>query len=160
MKTNRSHASFLALFQAILLLFTTYAHSAQKLLTYKNCTYIKTDWADGDSFQIRTDGGEIFTVRLYGADCIEIHTNGPNDENRLREQRRYFGISKAKKTRKESLDLALDLGKKAAELTSQLLSKPFTVYTYKQVALGDKNFIRYCSFVETEDELHEVETSN
>lgn len=153
METNSSRASFLSAIQALLILFTLFAHGAQELQTFKNCTFVPTDWADGDSFQIRTEGGEIFTVRLYGADCIEIHTKGPNDHNRLREQRRYFGITNAKKTRDESLDLALDFGQKAAELSSQLFSKPFTVYTYKQVALGDKDFIRYCSFIETANGL-------
>jgi DNA uptake protein ComE-like DNA-binding protein len=31
----------------------------------KNCTLVQTDWADGDSFQIRKPDGELLTIRLF-----------------------------------------------------------------------------------------------
>ena len=58
------------------------------------CTFVPTEWADGDSFRVRLPDAKELTLRLYGADCIEIHFDG-DDSNarRLRDQRRYFGIS-------------------------------------------------------------------
>ncbi len=54
---------------------------------------VTTEWADGDSFSVRFPDGKVQAIRLYGADCIEMHVSG-DDSNarRLRDQRRYFGI--------------------------------------------------------------------
>ena len=65
METNRSSASFLSAIQALLIIFTLFAHGAQEFQTFKNCTFVPTNWADGDSFQIKKTDGKLMTIRLY-----------------------------------------------------------------------------------------------
>jgi endonuclease YncB( thermonuclease family) len=117
----------------------------------ENCVFVSADWADGDSFPIRKPDGETLTVRLYGADCIEWHVNDDTDARRLRAQRRYFGITDAKPTVSESIDMAKGFGKQAAEKTQHLLRQPFTVHTRFQKALGDGKYERFYAFVECSD---------
>lgn len=124
------------------------AKAFQKL---ENCTLVATEWADGDSFQVRKPDGETLTVRLYGADCIEWHVTDETDARRLREQRRYFGITDAAPTPRDSINLAKDFGKAAAEKTTALLQRPFTVHTRLQDALGDGKHERFYAFVECAD---------
>lgn len=102
------------------------------------------EWADGDSFAVKFPDGRQQTVRLYGADCMEIHLNG-DDSNarRLREQRRYFGISE--------ILVAKSFGEAAKQETSRLLAKPFTVHTTFADGRGDARFARIYGFVETSD---------
>jgi DNA uptake protein ComE-like DNA-binding protein len=116
-----------------------------------NCTLVPADWADGDSFPIKKPDGEIMTVRLYGADCIEWHIGDDTDARRLRAQRRYFGITEAKPTAQASIELAKGFGKTAAEKTATLLKQPFTVHTRMQNALGDGKFQRFYAFIECKD---------
>ena len=117
----------------------------------ENCTYVSADWADGDSFPIRKPDGETLTVRLYGVDCMEWHVNDDTDARRLRAQRRYFGITEAMPTARESIDLAKGFGKQAGEKTAALLRQPFTVHTRYQNALGDGKHSRFYAFVECAD---------
>ena len=124
------------------------AAPAKTMQKFANCTLIATKWADGDSFQIRKPNGETLTIRLYGADCMEWHVNDDTDARRLRAQRRYFGITDAKPTVSESIDMAKGFGKQAAEKTQHLLRQPFTVHTRFQRALGDGKHERYYAFVE------------
>lgn len=119
------------------------------LQTFKGCELIPTDWADGDSFQIKKPDGTLLTVRLYGADCLEYHVTDDNDARRLRAQRRYFGITDAVKDRKAAIELAKNFGKSAAEFTARQLKQPFTLHTRMQLALGDGHHQRYYAFVET-----------
>ena len=65
------------------------------LVLLRNCSFVPTAWADGDSFRIKTAAGEEHTIRLYGADCMEWHIGDDTDARRLRAQRRYFGITEA-----------------------------------------------------------------
>ena len=99
----------IALFSALFLPATAAPKPLQK---FENCTFVPTEWADGDSFRIKTAGGEEHTIRLYGVDCIELHV-ARNERNlaRLREQRRYFGIADAGKNNQESMKIALALAK-------------------------------------------------
>jgi competence protein ComEA len=140
-----------ALIAALAILSPLAQAQPKPLESIKGCTFIPTEWADGDSFRIQTPDGEEHTIRLYGADCIELHVTTDSDKRRLRDQRRYFGITEAKDTRTESIELAMSLGEKAAEFTAAFLEKPFTIHTRKSSALGDGKFKRIYAFVETED---------
>jgi len=123
------------------------AAKAKTLQEIKNCTLIPTAWADGDSFLVRTPKGREFTVRLYGADCLEWHVTDATDERRLRAQRRYFGISEARPTVGESIGLAKNFGKVAAEEVVRVLAHPFTVHTAFSDARGDGRHKRVYAFV-------------
>jgi len=131
-------------------ILTPFAFGEPKPLeTISGCTFIPTEWADGDSFQIKVPDGDLMTVRLYAADCMELHINDDTDARRLRSQRRYFGITEAKSTVEESIELAKDFGRKAAEFTARALSRPFTIHTRMHKAPGDGKYLRYYAFVET-----------
>lgn len=121
------------------------------LETIPGCTFVPTEWADGDSFQIKKPDGSLMTIRIYAADCMEWHITDDTDARRQRTQRRYFGITEAKRNATESIKLAKDFGKQAAEYTAHLLSRPFTVHTRMQKAPGDGKHLRYYAFVETAD---------
>ena len=105
---------------------------------------VPTEWADGDSFSVRLPDGKEQTIRLYGADCIEMHVQG-DDSNarRLRDQRRHFGIS--------DILAAKSMGEAAKAETCKLLAKPFTVFTSFADGRGDGRFNRIYAFVETAD---------
>jgi competence ComEA-like helix-hairpin-helix protein len=82
---------------------------------------------------------------------MEWHITDPADARRLREQRRYFGISNVKKTTVESIELAKNFGKLAAEEVIKLLSEPFVIYTAFADGRGDGKHKRYYAFVQTGD---------
>jgi competence protein ComEA len=131
-------------------ILTPFAFGEPKPLeTISGCTFIPTEWADGDSFQIKVPDGSLMTVRLYAADCIELHINDDTDARRLRSQRRYFGITEAKSNVEESIELAKDFGRKGAEFTARALSRPFAIHTRMHKAPGDGKYLRYYAFVET-----------
>lgn len=137
------------LFMACLILPSTAA--AESLTTWKQCTLIPTDWADGDSFQIQTPQGKRHTIRLYGADCIEWHVRDETDARRLRAQRRYFGISEWGGSSLTSIQAAKDLGHAAAKEVTSTLKKPFIVHTAFTDAGGDSRYKRIYAFVTTAD---------
>ena len=114
---------------------------------------VQADWADGDSFLIRTGTGEQHTIRLYGVDCIETALSDDNDARRLRAQRRHFGISESGglPQPEASMTLAMKYGKLATEETAKALAQPFTVYTSFADARGDAKFPRIYAFVTTAD---------
>lgn len=123
--------------------------AAQELQRLDGCHFVATDWADGDSFLIRTADGAEHTVRLYGVDCPELHVTDKTDASRLREQRRYFGISEAGGSAQTSITLARQVGKLAAEETARLLDHPFTVHTSYADARGDGRHQRIYAFITT-----------
>lgn len=123
--------------------------AAQELKQIGPCRFVPTEWADGDSFQIETPEGKAVTIRLYAADCIEWHVTDESDARRLREQRRYFGISGPAGKASSSIQMAKDFGKAAAEETARALSKPFTVHTTFADARGDGKHPRVYAFVTT-----------
>ncbi len=127
------------------------AHAAEPLVALRDCKFIPTEWADGDSFAIKTLDGTQHTIRLYGADCIEWHMTDENDARRLREQRRYFGIAEFGGSPQASIDAAKAAGKSAAEETARALSRPFTVHTAFADARGDGKYKRIYAFVTTGD---------
>ncbi len=109
-----------------------------------NCALVPAEWSDGDSFSVRLPDGKVQTIRLYGADCIEMHVQG-DDSNarRLRDQRRYFGIN--------DILTAKSMGELAKLETSKRLAEPFTIYTSFADGRGDGRFNRIYAFVETAD---------
>ena len=88
------------------------APAAEPLVAVEGCTLMAAEWADGDSFPVRTPAGEVHTVRLYGADCLEQHVSGETDARRLRGQRRYFGITSVRPDAAASIALAKELAAK------------------------------------------------
>jgi|694.fasta_scaffold91193_2 endonuclease YncB( thermonuclease family) len=88
------------------------------LVTLKNCTFVDTEWADGDSFQLKAPDGKLMTARLYAADCVELHINTDSDKRRLRDQRRHFGITEVKGDKQSSVSLATAFGKGARVVRS------------------------------------------
>jgi len=134
----------------IFALVTTQTQAAE-LEKLQDCTLVPTEWADGDSFLVRTLDKQEYTVRLYGADCIERHVTDATDERRLRTQRNYFGITNAKPDPRASIDLAKGYGEKAAQEIRKMLAKPFTIHTSFADAQGDGRHKRIYAFVVTSD---------
>lgn len=115
-----------------------------QLQTFRNCTLVSKDWADGDSFAVRFPDGKERTVRLYGVDCIEMHVKGDDtNARRLRDQRRYFGIA--------DITTAKSVGEAAKVSAVGFMQKPFTVRTLFADARGDGRFERVYGFVEIND---------
>lgn len=131
----------------VICLPSAFAAPARPLQKFPNCTFVPTNWADGDSFRIKTTAGEVHTIRLYGVDCLETNVNSETDERRLRQQRQYFGITQSGGGGRQSIALAQDFGRKAAEKTAGLLKQPFTVHTRFQDAWGDPRFKRVYGIV-------------
>ena len=144
-------AARLLLLPILLLIANTHAAPSKEFVTIENCKFIPQDWADGDSFQVQITGKEPITVRLYGADCVELHVKTDSDKQRLRDQRRYFGITEVNGYATSSVELAIDFGKQAAQFTAEKLSNPFKIHTRMSKALGDGKFVRYYAYVELSD---------
>jgi endonuclease YncB( thermonuclease family) len=123
------------------------AARAEELVAIEGCTLVPADWADGDSFRIRTPAGDEHTVRLYGVDCPEHHVNGETDARRLRSQRRYFGIAEVKPDAAASIEFAKRLAADATTETRRLLGRPFIVHTSFADGRGDGRFKRIYAFV-------------
>jgi competence protein ComEA len=123
------------------------AARGDELVTIPGCTLVAADWADGDSFRIRTPAGAEHTVRLYGVDCLEHHVNGETDARRLRSQRRYFGIAEVRPDAAASIEFAKQLAAEATAETRRRLGRPFTVHTSFADGRGDGRFSRIYAFV-------------
>lgn len=132
--------------------------NGEGLTSLKNCKRVPTDWADGDSFLIQTEDGTEYTIRLYGADCFEWHVTDESDARRLREQRRYFGISGFGGSPQASIAAAKEFGKMAADEIAVALKEPFTVHTAFSDAMGDGKYKRVYAYVTTAngDDLSEI----
>ncbi len=142
------------IFFALLLLLAATGSAiaaASELEKLENCRLVPTVWADGDSFLIKTTDGKRFTIRLYGADCIEHHVTDNSDARRLREQRRYFGIAEFGNSPEKSIALAKSLGGDATGETALLLAEPFTVHTSFADGRGDGKYQRIYAYVTTAD---------
>jgi competence protein ComEA len=135
----------------VVIVFITRGFTAEPLTKLDGCRFVPTAWADGDSFLIRTSDGKEHTLRLYGADCVEWHVTDETDARRLREQRRYFGISEIGGSAQASIELARGFGKTAAERVAGLLKAPFTTYTAYSDARGDGRHERIYGFVRLGD---------
>lgn len=142
---------FISILLGVMSLSSHVLAQAKPLKTYRNCVLQKTDWADGDSFQVRPADAEAFTVRLYGADCMEWHIGDTTDSRRLRHQRSYFGITHVDDDPQRAAEIAKSYGAKAAAEVEKLLARPFTVHTAEADARGDADFKRVYAFVVTAD---------
>ena len=120
---------------------------ASELQSFPGCALVEADWADGDSFPVLLPDGRELTVRLYGADAIELHVRNKTDADRLLTQRRYFGLAAG--DARTSIPLAKEFGAKAAQRVVDHLKEPFTVHTAFAEARGDKDYPRVYAFVET-----------
>lgn len=120
--------------------------SEESFTVYRNCEFIETDWADGDSFPVwvlEEDGTRReMTVRLYGADCMEVNlANDESNARRFREQARYFGIPNPLAAR--------SMGEAAKATVKEILREPFTIFTVFADGRGDPRYPRYYAFVST-----------
>ena len=120
-----------------------------ELQTFKGCTLVPMKGADGDSFQVKFPDGSLKVVRLYAVDCIEAKIWDETDSRRLKEQRRYFGISHCRSTAVASIREAKRFGHLAYLETKALLSKPFTVHTSFADGRGSGYHKRVYAFVTT-----------
>jgi endonuclease YncB( thermonuclease family) len=127
------------------------AFAQKPLKTYEKCQFHLTPWGDGDSFEVQPPMGEPFTVRLYGADCIEWHITDTTLSRRLRAQRAYFGISEIDPDPQKAAEIAKDFGKEAAAYVAKRLEKPFTVHTAEADARGGSTVKRVYAFIVTAD---------
>jgi endonuclease YncB( thermonuclease family) len=106
----------------------------------RNCRLMENESNDGDSFHVAADGEErIF--RLYFVDTPEAEDGGRVAE-RVTQQADTFGISE---------EASVEMGKKAAAFTRSALSRPFTVLTRGQNALGSSQLKREYAFITTAD---------
>lgn len=126
------------------------AVGSDPLQEIRNCELVLTEWADGDSFLVRFPDGEERTIRLYGADCVESHVQDASDERRLRQQRRYFGITAVDSDPRKAIDRAKEFGREASQATRAELARPFTVHTAFADARGDGRHQRIYGFVVSE----------
>jgi competence protein ComEA len=132
-----------ALLILVFFLSPAVTRSADELEEIGPCTYVASDWADGDSFLVKLPDGKEKVFRLYFVDCIEQTVSDTSDKRRLREQARYFGVS--------DYQIAADHGKKAAAFTARVLSRPFTLHTAYADARGRSGKPRYYAFIRTAD---------
>ncbi len=150
LQMSRSTTLACRLLAMIGLVFLSDLAGADPLNRIQNCVLVPTEWADGDSFLIRTPEGDENTVRLYGADCIEWHVTDESDARRLREQRRYFGITQTGGSPQESIRIAKEFGAAAATEVQKMLQEPFTLYTAYSDARGDGKYKRIYGFILTQ----------
>ncbi|MGE3311831.1 MAG: thermonuclease family protein [Limisphaerales bacterium] len=115
---------------------TAAAKTPKTWVTFENCTYVADSSNDADSFKVRC-GKRTLHVRLYFVDAPESNRSDPD---RVLEQSLHFGITP---------EATLEAGKRALEVTRQLLSQPFTVHTRWTVAGGRSRQPRYYSIIET-----------
>ncbi|HSP42527.1 MAG TPA: thermonuclease family protein, partial [Luteolibacter sp.] len=138
----------IVLFFALLLPVTAAPRALEK---FENCTFVPTEWADGDSFRIRTATGEEHTIRLYGVDCLELHLGDDRNLVRFRDQRRYFGITDVGKNNEESMKIAKALAREAADFTARSLQEPFTLHPRFAKGGGDPEFERFLGYITLAD---------
>jgi endonuclease YncB( thermonuclease family) len=123
--------------------------AAKPLTKIDGCVLVPTEWSDGDSFLVRTPDKQEFTVRLYGADCLEWHVTDATDERRLRAQRRYFGITGIDPDPRKAIEITKGFGESAAKHVRKTLAQPFTVHTAFSDARGDGKHKRVYAFITT-----------
>ena len=124
---------------------------AAQLQNFPGARLIPTDWADGDSFEVQFADGQRHTVRLYGADTLELHVSDRTDARRLRSQRRYFGITDVGRSVPDAIALAKSLGAEGKSAVQRLLARPFTVHTAFADGGGDGRYKRIYGFITLAD---------
>jgi endonuclease YncB( thermonuclease family) len=76
-----------------------------------SCSFVDSEYNNGDTFLLKTDDGIVFDAHLYGVDAFETSNEFPSLVN---EQAKYFGITNEE---------AIGLGNKARELVRTKLVK-------------------------------------
>ena len=109
---------------------------ADEWQTLTNCRLIENESNDGDSFHVKADGEE-YLFRLYHVDTPESEIDSAVAD-RVAVQAEHFGLTQEK---------SLQGGEKAKEFTEKVLSKPFSVVTRWQKALGRSKLQRYYAVV-------------
>jgi DNA uptake protein ComE-like DNA-binding protein len=118
----------------LLALATPDSDARGRWVTLENCTLVPNPSNDGDSFHVRA-GRKEYIFRLYFVDTPETD---PTLAERVSEQARYFGITMAQ---------TLQVGEVARRFSAEKLSRPFTVRTSMQDALGRSRKERFYAFV-------------
>lgn len=95
---------------------------------------------DADSFHV-TDGESQWLLRLYFVDAPETGADSETMVRRLREQTRYFGLTRHSDT--------IQVGQEATAQVETWLAKPFTAYTAFADAMGRSTEQRFYAFVVT-----------
>ncbi len=101
-----------------------------------DCIYTRNSSNDGDSFHISA-GGKQYLFRLYFVDAPETDADF---KHRVDEQAKYFGIGR---------NQVVQVGKLARDFTREKLSRPFTLRTCFQDALGRSRMQRFYAIVQT-----------
>jgi endonuclease YncB( thermonuclease family) len=109
---------------------------ADEWVTLTNCRLIENESNDGDSFHVMHDEEE-YLFRLYFVDAPESETDSVVAE-RITQQASHFGISE---------EQSIEGGKTAKEFTEKALSRPFSVVTRFQKAMGRSKLQRYYGVV-------------
>jgi endonuclease YncB( thermonuclease family) len=102
----------------------------------EDCRLIPNESNDGDSFHV-DHGGREYVFRLYYVDAPESKSDSQIEE-RIAQQANYFGVDEA---------AVLAWGKSIGGKVQRVLSKPFTVVTRYQDALGRSRLPRFYAFV-------------
>jgi endonuclease YncB( thermonuclease family) len=105
-------------------------------VTLKNCRLLENQSNDGDSFHVKADGEE-YLFRLYHVDTPESEIDSAVAD-RVADQAVHFGLTQ---------EQSLRGGEKAKEFTEKALSKPFSVVTRWQKALGRSKLQRYYAVI-------------
>ncbi len=130
------------LLTALLIFGGIFSSYAANLQMFSNARLINNPANDGDSFFVEA-GEKFFHIRLYFIDCPETSAGSNSDAQRIREQTRYFGLSRATRT--------IHFGNEAKKFTERILARPFTVYTAFANALGRSTKGRIYGFIITVD---------
>ena len=102
---------------------TPSAFAEKKWRTKEACTLIENEANDGDSFHVRVNKRH-YIFRLLFVDTPESESSLPE---RIQEQANYFGITP---------EQSVKIGKEARKFSADFLSKPFTVFTQFDDAMG------------------------
>jgi DNA uptake protein ComE-like DNA-binding protein/endonuclease YncB( thermonuclease family) len=102
----------------------------------EHCRLIPNESNDGDSFHV-DHGGREYIFRLYYVDAPESKSDSQIEE-RIAQQANYFGVDEAS---------VLEWGQAIGRKVERVLSKPFTVVTRYQDALGRSRLPRFYAFV-------------
>jgi DNA uptake protein ComE-like DNA-binding protein len=121
---------------ACIILFSCIPAHAQNWETLRACRLLENKSNDGDSFHVEYKGTE-YIFRLYFADTPESESDS-RVVDRIADQAAHFGV-----TEEESMKW----GKTAKDFTEKILSKPFTVVTRFQKAMGASKLQRFYAVI-------------
>ena len=126
---RRPWRSILAAAAALAIFATAGSAATREWATLTNCVLVQNPANDGDSFHVMYEGKE-YVFRLYFVDCPE---EDDRYSDRVAAQAAYFGVNEKQ---------AHALAEQAAAFTRAQLSKPFTITTRWQDALGNSKLGR------------------